>query len=163
MIRQIKENDFDIICDIVNENWKRVYSGYVNPELLNPLGCQKRKRELEHDFITQRLSEYVYEEHKQVLALLSFGNTEDIDKVGAFEVWRIYVSEAAQGKGIGKKLLYFAEQQAKESGYKESIIWAFKENIRALSFYQKCGYTIDKEEYLGEPYLSVGVRLLKKL
>ncbi|MDO5409377.1 MAG: GNAT family N-acetyltransferase [Lachnospiraceae bacterium] len=55
------------------------------------------------------------------------------------------------GKGIGKKLLYFAEQQAKENGYKESIIWAFKENIRALSFYQKCGYSIDKEEYLGEP------------
>lgn len=163
MIRQIQENDFDVVCDIVNKNWKAVYRGYVNPELLNDFGCKKRKCELEQDFLSQRLSEYVYEEQKQVLALLSFGNTEDVDKAGAFEIWRIYVSEVVQGKGIGKKLLDFAEQQAKENDYRESIIWAFKENIRAVSFYQKCGYAIEKEEYLEEPYLSVGVRLSKKL
>ena len=76
---------------------------------------------------------------------------------------RIYVALDFQGKVIGHSLLTFAEQKAKELGYKEIIIWAFKENVHALSFYQKNGYILDKEEYLSEPYLAMGVRLCKKV
>lgn len=163
MIRPLKERDIDVVIGIVNENWKTVYAGYINPELLNNAGCRKREIELKTDFSNRRLSEYVWEETGQLLALLSIGNTADSDKTGAFEVWRIYVDSKAQGKGIGGKLLAFAEQQANERKYSEIIIWAFKENIRALSFYQRHGYKIDKEEYLGEPYLTSGIRLIKKL
>lgn len=163
MIRNLEKADYNIVCDIVNDNWKNVYNGFVNPELLNPAGCNKRKIELENDFQCHRFSEYVWEEHGKVLAMLSIGDTEDTDRTGAFEIWRIYITSTSQGKGLGGKLLAFAEQQAKENGYKEIVIWAFKENIRAVSFYQKHGYMINKEEYLGEPYLSYGVRLLKTL
>lgn len=41
--------------------------------------------------------------------------------------------------------------------------WAFKENIRAISFYEKHGYVKDKEEYLGKPYLAYGIRFNKKI
>ncbi len=163
MLRETKKVDIDMISEIVNDNWKRVYKGYVNPQLLNDRGCEKRTCELKADFISGRLAEYVWEEQNQVVAMLSFGDTEDTDKKGAFEIWRIYVALDFQGKGIGNSLLTFAEQKAKELGYKEIIIWAFKENVHALSFYQKHGYILDKEEYLSEPYLAMGVRLCKKV
>lgn len=163
MLRETKKADIDMICKIVNDNWKRVYKGYVNPQLLNDKGCEKRACELKADFISGRLAEYVWEEQNQVVAMLSFGNTEDTDKKGAFEIWRIYVTLNFQGKGIGNSLLTFAEQKAKELGYKEIVIWAFKENIHALSFYQKHGYILNKEEYLSEPYLATGVRLCKTI
>ena len=35
MIRPLEEKDIDTVCGIVNENWKNVYSAYVNPLLLN--------------------------------------------------------------------------------------------------------------------------------
>ena len=163
MLRETKKVDIDMISEIVNDNWKRIYKGYVNPQLLNDRGCEKRTCELKADFISGRLAEYVWEEQNQVVAMLSFGDTEDTDKKGAFEIWRIYVALDFQGKGIGNSLLTFAEQKAKELGYKEIIIWAFKENVHALSFYQKHGYILDKEEYLLEPYLAMCGRLCKKV
>ncbi len=163
MIRPLEEKDFDIVCSIVNENWKNVYSVYINPLLLNRNGCEERTRQLKLDFTTHRLSEYVWEEQNQVLAMLSFGETADTDIANAFEIWRIYIAGQAQRKGIGKQLLDFAEQQAKQQGYRNIVIWAFKNNYRAISFYQKNGYCIDKEKYLGEPYLAIGTRLKKEI
>ena len=163
MIRLIQEKDIEIVCKIVNDNWTSVYAGYVNEQLLNNNGCFDRKKRMEKDFLSGRLSNYVYECNEHIIALLSVGDTADSDKIGAFEVWRIYISEAYKNQGIGNKLLDFAEKQAIKYGYKEIVIWAFKENIRAISFYKKHAYVKDKEEYLGEPYLAYGVRLNKKL
>ena len=111
MIRPLGEKDFDTVCGIVNENWKNVYSGYVNPLLLNSDGCAARTRRLKTDFAARRLSEYVWEEENRVSAMLSFGDTADADAdmAGAFEIWRIYVASQFQGKKIGKMLMDFAE------------------------------------------------------
>jgi len=163
MIRALRKKDFDTVVNIVNENWKSIYAGYVNPNLLNTAGCRDRAIALKNDFNRQRLLEYVWEENNHILALLSIGNTADLDKLGDFEIWRIYIVSEAQGKGIGKQLLTYAESYAKEKGYTEIVIWAFKNNKRAIMFYQRYGYQIDKEEYLGEPYLTYGVRLLKSI
>ena len=103
------------------------------------------------------------EEQGQVLALLSIGNTADIDKKRAFEIWRIYVKPEAQRHNIGSQFLLFSEHEAQKQGYQEILIWAFQRNTQALSFYQKQGYVIDKNEYLGEPYLTFGTRLIKKI
>lgn len=105
----------------------------------------------------------MWEENGNVVAMLSFGNTADHDKAGAFEIWRIYIKSDFQGKGIGHNLIAFAEQAAKEEGYTEVVIWAFKNNLNAISFYRKHGYILEKEEYLGKPYLTMGVRLNKKI
>ncbi len=34
-------------------------------------------------------------------------------------------------------LMDFAEQEAEEQGYKEIVIWAFKNNHHAVSFYKR--------------------------
>ena len=48
MIRPLSEKDYNIAIDIVNTNWKRTYSNYVNPSLLNEIGCKERAEELRH-------------------------------------------------------------------------------------------------------------------
>lgn len=50
MIRMMKETDIDNVCEIINENWKKVYKGYVNSELLSPAGCADRICELKNVF-----------------------------------------------------------------------------------------------------------------
>ncbi|WP_125142338.1 GNAT family N-acetyltransferase [Clostridium transplantifaecale] len=163
LIRTLTSEDYDAVCKIVNDNWREVYAGYVNPELLNDFGCRQREINIKKDFLSSRLSEYVLENEGKVVALLSFGNTEDEDKAGAFEIWRIYISQNEQGKGFGDKLISFAEQEAERNGYKEIIIWAFKGNVRAISFYLKHGYIMDREKDLGAPYMAIGVRMTKDL
>ena len=163
MIRRLEERDFDAVTHIVNTNWKSVYTGYVAPDLLSEAGCARRRARLRSDFMERRLDEYVWEENGQVLALLSAGDTADTDRPSAFEVWRLYIAPAVQGRGIGRRLLTFAENLAVQRGYRETLIWAFSGNRGAIAFYQKCGYRIEKEEYLGEPYFAYGTRLLKAI
>lgn len=161
MIRLMEISDLDIVGQIVNSDWKNVYSSYINNELLSIEGCKKRKKEIEMELLSGSLTNYVYEDAGIVKALLTFGKTADSDKSGAFEIWRIYVLQDFQGEGIGRSLLKFAEEQAVFSGFKEIVIWAFKENTKAVAFYKHYGYIEDKIMNLGEPYCTEGVRFCK--
>ena len=163
MIRELREADYDTVIRIVNENWKQQYGGYVNPQLLNEEGCQKRARRMKQDFSLHRLSEYVWDEEGRVLGLLSFGPSADEDKTDTFEIWRVYIDPDAQGRGIGRNLLAFGEKMATAQGYREIVIWAFRENKRAVFFYQKHGYEPDKEEFLMDPYQAWGIRMTKRI
>ena len=163
MIRELKTDDHDTVIGIVNENWRHQYRDYVNPLLLNEAGCQERAESMKRDFESNRLSEYVWEEEGRVLGLLSIGSTEERDKADAFEIWRLYLSAESRGRGIGSALLAFGERQAADRGFHEILIWAFRENRRAVSFYQNHGYRSDKEEFLADPYQTWGIRLIKRI
>ena len=55
------------------------------------------------------------------------------------------VKENTQGSGIGKKLMSFAEANAKQNGA-SSIILQAREN--AVEFYKKCGYSVKEKSFL---------------
>jgi GNAT superfamily N-acetyltransferase len=61
---------------------------------------------------------------------------------------RIYLSEDAQGKGIGQKLLSWVEQRAKSKG--DELLWleAMDTQQQALRFYKKQGFTESHKAYL---------------
>lgn len=163
MIRVLKEEDIDKVCELVNNDWKKVYRGYVNPELLTEDGCRRRGGRMKHMLLSGKTSEYVWDEEGRILGMLSSGKTHDKDKPEAYEIFRIYIEEKEWGKGIGTGLLSFAEKQAGRLGYKEAVVWVVKENVRAVSFYLRRGYETDQEKFWGEPYLAYMIRLVKKL
>lgn len=43
MIRLMEIGDLDIVGEIVNGDWKNIYSSYINPDLLSLEGCKKEK------------------------------------------------------------------------------------------------------------------------
>ncbi|OFY84560.1 MAG: hypothetical protein A3F72_14195 [Bacteroidetes bacterium RIFCSPLOWO2_12_FULL_35_15] len=55
------------------------------------------------------------------------------------------VKEGTQGLGIGKKLIEFAEQKAKEKSAEKMIL---QSREIAIGFYEKCGYRIVEKSYL---------------
>jgi ribosomal protein S18 acetylase RimI-like enzyme len=57
----------------------------------------------------------------------------------------VATATAAQGKGIGKAIMAYLEEQAKAKGWTEIVLEA-REN--AVLFYQRIGYTIIAESYL---------------
>jgi len=54
------------------------------------------------------------------------------------------VPNSMQGKGIGRALMIFAENIARDLGYKKLCMHARK---TALGFYEKLGYTTSGEEF----------------
>ena len=68
---------------------------------------------------------------------------ESAEKQG--QVRCVATATAAQGKGIGKAIMAYLEDQAKAKGWTEIVLEA-REN--AVPFYQRMGYTIIAESYL---------------
>ena len=55
------------------------------------------------------------------------------------------VPNSMQGKGIGRALMIFAENIARDLGYKKLCMHA---RVTALGFYEKLGYTTNGEEFI---------------
>jgi N-acetylglutamate synthase-like GNAT family acetyltransferase len=68
---------------------------------------------------------------------------ESAEKQG--QVRCVATATAAQGKGIGKAIMAYLEEEAKAKGWTEIVLEA-REN--AVPFYQRIGYTIVAESYL---------------
>jgi predicted GNAT family N-acyltransferase len=68
---------------------------------------------------------------------------ESAEKQG--QVRCVATATAAQGKGIGKAIMAYLEEQAKAKDWTEIVLEA-REN--AVPFYQRIGYTIIAESYL---------------
>jgi diamine N-acetyltransferase len=64
----------------------------------------------------------------------------DINDPESIEVERIYVRKKHKGKGLGKVLMDYALQQAKEK--KKYFVWlgVWEKNKDAISFYKKMGF-----------------------
>ena len=60
MIRLMEIGDLDIVGEIVNGDWKNIYSSYINPDLLSLEGCKKRKKEIEAELLSGSLANYIY-------------------------------------------------------------------------------------------------------
>lgn len=68
---------------------------------------------------------------------------ESAEKQG--QVRCVATATAAQGKGIGKAIMAYLEEKAKQKGWTEIVLEA-REN--AVPFYEVIGYTIVAESYL---------------
>ena len=55
------------------------------------------------------------------------------------------VKENKQGSGIGKKLISYAEEKARQKGATTLIL---QSREIALEFYKKCGYSIKEKSFL---------------
>jgi N-acetylglutamate synthase-like GNAT family acetyltransferase len=55
------------------------------------------------------------------------------------------VQNNLQGKGIGASMMHFAENVARDAGYKRLIMHARK---TAIGFYEKLGYKVSGNEFL---------------
>ncbi len=67
---------------------------------------------------------------------------------GVCEMKRLYLAEAARGKGIGNKLIELIIQDAKDIGYKKMRLDTIKEKMpKAVSLYKSHGFREIKPYY----------------
>lgn len=76
----------------------------------------------------------------QVIGGCGIFPTENLPK-GTCELVKLYVDKSARGQGLGKTLLEKSMQWAKENGYKEIYLESMPELAKAVSIYEKCGFT----------------------
>jgi len=67
------------------------------------------------------------------------------------EIKRIYVLSKLQRAGLGRRLLQLAEDHARANGAERLVLGVYKGNAKALSFYDRVGFT-----RIGERDFDVG-------
>lgn len=79
------------------------------------------------------------------------------------EVYWLSVRNSFQGKGYGKKLMFFIEDYAKKKGFRKVCLYTNKEMLKTRGFYERIGYELVNE--FPDYYSDGGIAVLyaKKL
>lgn len=105
--------------------------------LRKPLGLEFSEKELEQEKSNLLIAAY---EDKQMLGCCMLVEEEP----ETVRLRQMAVVKDLQGKGIGKALMIFAENLARDRGYKRITMHARK---AAVGFYEKMGYKVRGEEF----------------
>lgn len=89
------------------------------------------------------------------MKLLFTSKLSGYDTADAFEIERIYLLDKMKGKGLGKKMIAFAEEKAVSMGKKILFLKAMDSSKEAIAFYQKMGFEIDSKFSLPMPTFSL--------
>ncbi len=108
-----------------------------NEVLRKPLGITFEPGELERE--TEDILIAAFEEEKMLGCCL----LTKVDK-DSIRLRQMAVQNNLQGKGIGATMMNYAENVARDAGYKKMIMHARK---TAIDFYKKSGYKISGKEF----------------
>ena len=75
--------------------------------------------------------------------------TSNSEKIRSFSILSIAVDPAIQAKGVGKKLMHAAEQEAVKQNYPQMGLTVSPENLQAIKFYAGLGWVKKGDPWSG--------------
>jgi ribosomal protein S18 acetylase RimI-like enzyme len=141
VIRPASFNDIPYIQDIAKETWPVAYGKILsNDQLQYMLGLL---------YSAPSLQQQIHDNHHFFLALdnyspVGFASFSHIEQ-DVYKLQKLYVLPTVQKSGAGKKLLETVITTAQSMGAKQLLLNVNRNN-NALSFYEKHGFKIIKEE-----------------
>jgi len=158
-LRAARPDDLDAVATLFLACWRVSYAG-VLPDAVVALFDEAGARALWQRALESPLpgsSGIVAEGPDGVAGIIRLGT--DPDEPVAGHVFSLYVDPAAQGLGIGGRLLREAMRQFHDAGRTEATLWVFAANAAARGFYARHGFLPDGGERVepefGEPELRL--------
>ncbi|NMM41428.1 GNAT family N-acetyltransferase [Pseudoalteromonas arctica] len=133
-IRLANSNDLAAIVAIYNET---IASRMVTADTEQVSIADKQSWFNSH---TKQRPIYVYEQDSKVIAWLSYKSFYGRPAYDATVEISIYITAFAQGQGLGKHLLAFAQEQAKPLNIKVLLAFIFSHNIPSIKLFERFGY-----------------------
>ena len=138
MIGNAKKEDLEEILELVNNcRWEAYHP--ILPDATREYISYPMEKLVE---IFEEMLIYVYKEGDSVAGTIALNQ---ITKIKG-ELLMIFVHPDHQRKGIGSALVNYAEEVAKEMGYKELTLSTMEQADWAVKFYEKLGYNIVRKE-----------------
>ncbi|MGO2012369.1 MAG: GNAT family N-acetyltransferase [Pseudoalteromonas sp.] len=133
-IRLANQADLAAIVAIYNETIpSRMVTADTEPTTVD-------EKQAWFDSHNERRPIYVYEQAEQVSAWLSYKSFYGRPAYDGTVEISIYLASAVQGRGLGKQLLTFAEQQAKMLNISVLLAFIFSHNIPSIKLFQRFEY-----------------------
>ena len=143
-IRKITAADDEGLCSIIKANLEMFHldipgTAYFDPELSH----------LSRFYLAEPKKRGYFVALEDGVLLGGVGFAEFPSLVGAAEMQKLYLSDAAKGKGIGKRLFETAESAAKKAGYRRAYLETHSNLKVAIALYQKEKFTeIPKPDFV---------------
>lgn len=133
-IRSVQVEDHQMLAQIISED----------------LGYQ-----LTEDFLAERLETvsqlsdnhlFVAADEKNVVGFIQFEEYQTVYFAPLLNILGLAVAKQAQGQGVGRQLVSFAEEWGQAAGFTGVRLNSGAERVEAHRFYQKIGYTLRKQQ-----------------
>ncbi|TFD99804.1 GNAT family N-acetyltransferase [Jeotgalibacillus salarius] len=137
-IRKATIKDAAGIAKVQVDTWKTTYKGMVPDEYLDHMSYSRRE-EMWEKIIGNGQVVYVAEDNDEIVGFAN-GGPERSNKYSGFdgELFAIYILEAYQRQGLGKKLMAPLVEEMKTQGLKSMIVCVLEKNDSKL-FYEVLG------------------------
>ncbi len=134
--RPITPEDDENVARIIRTNLEKMHlnlpgTAYFDPQLDHLSGFYTAPG-------TNRAYFVALDDAGRVAGGVGVGEFEGFPHCG--EIQKLYLSDAAKGKGWGKALMLLAEDWAKQAGYRQLYLETHSNLTAAISLYEKLGF-----------------------
>lgn len=159
LIRPAQIADAPEMARLHVDTWRTTYTGIVPTAHLANLSYERCQAGwIEHLANPQDEHAFVAEARPgQIIALASCGPQREPLPGFDGELYVLYVLQAFQGQGCGRRLLVHAARDLASRGFRSLVIWVLKDNP-ACQFYARLGGQLSAEKTVqigGQPLLDV--------
>ncbi len=144
-IQKVTLNDIDQLQKIGRQTFSETFSGDNSEEDMKKYLDENFSIEKLTDELNNKNSEFYFAKLENTVIgylKLNFGESQtELKDNKALEIERIYVPKEFHGQSVGQILYEKAIQVAKQKDVDYVWLGVWEENLRALSFYKKNGFT----------------------
>ncbi len=161
-IRKASLNDVKSIQNIAYATWPSAYGDILSSEQIKYMLDMMYSEQVLSEQIQKTQTFLIIKDGQDDLAFVSFEH----NYAGELQtkIHKIYISPAAQGKGLGKILLEETQREAINKSSKRLILNVNRQN-KAIKFYEKQGFKIAFSEdiEIGNGYLMNDFVMVKEI
>lgn len=143
LIRYWSEKDFSAVRKILLETWLNTYTFIPEEDIRFHLEKFHKIEKLQQLYIDSDTNCFMAEINENPIGWMKLYNNENQKR---FYVSSLYVLPDNQRFGIGRKFLEVAESLAGKMNYDRIWLGVMKDNIKALNWYKKIGFSFIEEE-----------------
>ncbi len=165
-LQPIQNTDCKLLFSLMKEIYTPVYSHFWKDNGSWYVASQYSKPAVLKDLLEVKSDYYFILFKNEVVGNFRIVWDKKLDGLTAekqVKLHRIYIHPKTQKNGIGKKLLFWLEEKAREKNYK--VIWldAMNKQPQAFEFYKKLGFQYHSHEFLNFDLLHDDVRKMSQL
>lgn len=158
-IRPALVADAQLISDLANKIWWQAYASIISEDQIRFMLQEMYNPELLTHQINKRVPFYLAEADGQAYGFISALPREKQDKI--YRIEKLYILKEMQGLGIGKKLISYIEEIARNKGF-TTLELNVNRNNPAKHFYEKEGFKIIKKIDIPYHHCTLNDYLMQK-
>lgn len=130
-------DDRAAVSRVYVESWRAAYRGIVPDDYLEQLEDSRWASVLD----TPGLTSLLLVDGDRIVGTAAVCASRWTDFPACGEIVSLYLLPDYIGKGYGAALLQAAMAALQEAGFSDILLWVLEENLRAIRFYERLGFT----------------------